>query len=54
MESERSTVERTVKLISFLAAKDGDIGVKELANELHLPQSTAHRLIQQLIVLGMV
>jgi len=54
MESERSTVERTVKLIGYLASKEGDIGIKEIADELHLPQSTAHRLVQQLIALGMV
>lgn len=54
MPSERSTVERIVRLISYLACQEGDIGVKDVAEELKLPQSTAHRLLQQLIGLGMV
>ena len=54
MENERGTVERIVKLIAYLARKEGDVGIKEIADELHLPQSTAHRLIQQLIGLGMM
>jgi len=54
MENERGTVERIVKLISYLASKEGDVGIKEIADELQLPQSTAHRLIQQLMALDMM
>lgn len=52
MENDRGTVERTLRLLSFIASVDGEISVKAVGEELKLPQSTAHRLVQQLVGLG--
>ncbi|CCN06085.1 transcriptional regulator, IclR family, C-terminal domain protein [Bordetella bronchiseptica MBORD675] len=54
MENERGTVERIVRLIAFLASQDDDVGVKDIADELQLPHSTAHRLLQQLVALNLM
>src|ERR1019366_7263203 len=52
MENERGTVERALRLISYVAAAEGDISIKSVADEMHLPTSTAHRLVQQLVGSG--
>jgi DNA-binding IclR family transcriptional regulator len=52
MENDRGTVERTLRLLSFIASVEGEISVKAVGEELKLPQSTAHRLVQQLVGLG--
>ena len=54
MENDRGTVERIVRLIGYLATVDGDVSVKSVADALELPQSTAHRLVQQLVSLGLM
>lgn len=54
MENDRGPVERVVRLITYFASSQGDVSVKEVADALDLPQSTTHRLIQQLIALGLV
>jgi DNA-binding IclR family transcriptional regulator len=52
MDNDRGTVERTLRLLSFIASVEGEISVKAVGEELKLPQSTAHRLVQQLVALG--
>lgn len=54
MENDRGTVDRIVRLITYLASRDGDVGVKEVADELRLPSSTAHRLLQQMVSLELM
>lgn len=52
MDNDRGTVERTLRLLNLLAASEGDISVKAVGEELQLPQSTAHRLVQQFAAAG--
>ncbi|NGM86513.1 IclR family transcriptional regulator [Parapusillimonas sp. SGNA-6] len=54
MENDRATVARVVRLITFLAAQEEDISVGAVAEELGLPQSTAHRLMQQLVSMNLI
>jgi DNA-binding IclR family transcriptional regulator len=52
MQNERGTVERALRLISYVATVQGNISVKAVSEEMGLPQSTAHRLVQQLMASG--
>lgn len=54
MAAERGTVERTVAFLFELAAAEGDVTVSAMAARMGLPQSTAHRLLQQFVALGLV
>jgi len=52
MENDRGTVERALRLITYVASVNGDISIKSVSEEMKLPQSTAHRLVQQLVASG--
>jgi DNA-binding IclR family transcriptional regulator len=52
MQNEQGTVERALRLVSFIAACEGTITIKSVADGMQLPQSTAHRLVQQLVTSG--
>lgn len=54
MGAERGTVERVVRLLQHVVAGNDSIGVRKLAEQLQLPESTTHRLINQLVELGML
>lgn len=54
MSSEPGTVERTIGLLFELAAVQGEVTVSAIAARLALPQSTAHRLLQQFVAMGLV
>lgn len=54
MENDKATVARVVRLITFLAAQEEEISVGAVAEELGLPQSTAHRLVQQLVAMNLI
>jgi DNA-binding IclR family transcriptional regulator len=54
MASNRSTIERFVIVLSCLGSFDGPIQISKVARLLDLPQSTVHRLINQMVKLGLV
>jgi DNA-binding IclR family transcriptional regulator len=54
MARDRGTLERLVALLNYVARSDGPIQVSKLAVTLDLPQSTIHRLINQMVKLGLL
>ena len=54
MESSTGTVSRALALLSTLADAGGPITVKEVADKMALPPSTAHRLLQLMRAEGFV
>ena len=51
---DRGTVDRVIGLLTYLASFEGPIHVSRIATALDLPQSTVHRLINQMVKLGLL
>ena len=54
MENDTGITSRIVGVLRAFADGESVIGVKQLSERLELPQSTVHRLLDQLVELGMV
>src|ERR1035441_10338250 len=54
LEASTGTVSRALSLLSTLADAGGPVSVKEVADKMGLPPSTAHRLLQLMRVEGFV
>jgi DNA-binding IclR family transcriptional regulator len=54
MARDRGTLERLVALLTYVARSEGPIHVSKMATALDLPQSTVHRLINQMAKLGLL
>jgi DNA-binding IclR family transcriptional regulator len=52
MARDRGTLERLVALLSYVAKFEGPIHISRMATALDLPQSTIHRLVNQMVKLG--
>lgn len=54
MTSNNGTAERVINLLRCLGSFDGPIHISEVARLLNLPQSTVHRLLNQMMKLGLL
>jgi DNA-binding IclR family transcriptional regulator len=54
MARDHGTVERVIALLSCLASFEGPIHISKVAVLLRLPQSTVHRLMNQMVKLGLL
>jgi DNA-binding IclR family transcriptional regulator len=54
MASNHNTAERFVTLLGTLGSFNGPINISKVAKLVNLPQSTVHRLINQLVKLGLL
>ncbi len=52
MARDRGTLARLVALLSYVAKLEGPIHISRMAIALDLPQSTIHRLVNQMVKLG--
>lgn len=53
-EGDRGTVTRVLRVLGYVAQQRADFGIKDIADALVLPHSTAHRLLQLLVDDGFV
>jgi DNA-binding IclR family transcriptional regulator len=54
MTETTGTVARTLSMLRVIAEAKGSVGVKDVADALHLPMSTSHRLLDLLLQAGFV
>ncbi len=54
MASNPGTVERFITLLAGLGSFDGPIHISKVAKLFNLPQSTVHRLVNQMVKLGLL
>jgi len=54
MTETTGTVARTLSVLRVIAEAKGTVGVKDVADALHLPMSTSHRLLDLLLEAGFV
>lgn len=53
-DGDRGTVTRVLRMLTYIAQQKSDFGIKEIADALVLPHSTAHRLLHLLAEDGFV